>query len=144
MQAEQNCCITVLVHKEKKLKLYFYVCKCVLSSRVCVPAEPLEHDAADVLVCSPRRLLFSVASPSLGSMLLIRLICASSAASPGGACLIYLISQSPCLLTRGYLDFLSSVNWYVLNFCSKSVISQLFLQYVQFWIILLDFWCIFV
>lgn len=119
------------------------MCASVFFLSVC----PLNRWSMMLPMCSyavPRRLLFSVASPSLGSMLLIRLISASSAASPGGARLIYLISRSPCLLTRGYLDFLSSVNWYVPNFCSKSVISQVFLQYVQFWIILLDFWCIFV
>lgn len=90
MQAEQDSCVTVLIHRGTKLKPYFM---CASLSFVCVPAEPLEGDAADVLIRSPCRVLFSVASPSLGSTLRIRLMDASSAAASGGVRVIYLISQ---------------------------------------------------
>lgn len=55
--------------------------------------KPLKRDVGDVLVCSPLRFLFSVASPSLGSTLLNGPVGASSAAASGGACPSRLISQ---------------------------------------------------
>lgn len=51
---------------------------------VSAQAWPLKRDAGDVFLCSLLRCLFSVASPSPGSALLIQLMVANSAASSRG------------------------------------------------------------